>query len=50
MKKLGDCDHLSALNKQDRKKFRNMDITGIVCVQCSHVFIKSTVDLQLGEK
>ncbi|KAF8955089.1 hypothetical protein BDZ97DRAFT_1968746 [Flammula alnicola] len=48
--KLGDCDHLNALNKQDRKKFKNMDITGIVCIQCSHIFIKSTVDLQLGEK
>lgn len=27
-----------------------MDITGIVNIQCSHIFIKSTVDLQLGEK
>ena len=27
-----------------------MEITGIVNIQCSHVFIKSTVDLQLGEK
>ena len=44
------CDHLNALNKQNRKKFRNMDITGIVNIQCSHIFIKSTVDLQLSEK
>ena len=27
-----------------------MEITGIVNIQCSHIFIKSTVDLQLGEK
>ena len=27
-----------------------MEITGVVNIQCSHVFIKSTVDLQLGEK
>ncbi|TEB31109.1 hypothetical protein FA13DRAFT_1754893 [Coprinellus micaceus] len=44
------CTHLNAADKQDRKKFKNMDITGVVSVQCSHVFIKSMVDLQLGEK
>ncbi|KIM35704.1 hypothetical protein M413DRAFT_51930, partial [Hebeloma cylindrosporum] len=44
------CNHLAAINKQNRKKFKNMDITGIVNIQCSHVFIKSSVDLQLGEK
>jgi len=27
-----------------------MDITGVVGIQCSHVFIKAMVDLQLGEK
>jgi len=27
-----------------------MEITGIVCIQCSHVIVRSTVDLQLGEK
>jgi hypothetical protein len=41
---------LAAINKQNRKKFKNMDITGIVNIQCSHVYIKSSVDLQLGEK
>ncbi|EDR13065.1 uncharacterized protein LACBIDRAFT_322486 [Laccaria bicolor S238N-H82] len=44
------CAHLNAVNKQNRKKFKNMDITGIVNIQCLHVFIKSSVDLQLGEK
>jgi len=27
-----------------------MDVTGIVNIQCSHIFVKSSVDLQLGEK
>ncbi|KJA14195.1 hypothetical protein HYPSUDRAFT_150698 [Hypholoma sublateritium FD-334 SS-4] len=44
------CDHLKALEKQQRKKFKNMDVTGVVQVQCSHVLVKSTVDLQLGER
>ncbi|TFK35116.1 hypothetical protein BDQ12DRAFT_726248 [Crucibulum laeve] len=44
------CSHLNALNKQDRKKFKNMDITGVVNLQCSHVFIKASVDLQFGER
>lgn len=44
------CDHLNALEKQNRKKFKNMDVTGVVQVQCSHVLVKSTADLQLGER
>ncbi|KDR72437.1 hypothetical protein GALMADRAFT_51291, partial [Galerina marginata CBS 339.88] len=44
------CDHLNVHTKQNRKKFKNMELTGIVNIQCGHIFIKSTVDLQLGEK
>ncbi|CAA7262273.1 unnamed protein product [Cyclocybe aegerita] len=44
------CSYLNAVNKQNRKKFNNMDITGIVNAQCGHVFVKSSVDLQLGER
>ncbi|KAJ7018652.1 hypothetical protein C8F04DRAFT_1198692 [Mycena alexandri] len=44
------CNYLKAVNNQDKKKFKNMDITGIVNVQCSHVFVKSSVDLQFGER
>lgn len=44
------CDHLKAQEKQNRKKFKNMDVTGVVQVQCRHVLVKSTVDLQLGER
>ncbi|KAJ7236499.1 hypothetical protein C8J57DRAFT_1247744 [Mycena rebaudengoi] len=38
------------VNKQDKKKFKNMAITGTVNCQCSHVFVLSCVDLQYGEK
>ncbi|KDR65131.1 hypothetical protein GALMADRAFT_148963 [Galerina marginata CBS 339.88] len=48
--KIGPCDHLNALSKQNRKKFKNMDVTGVVCVQCGHIIVRSSVDLQLGEK
>ncbi|KAJ3519411.1 hypothetical protein NMY22_g13219 [Coprinellus aureogranulatus] len=44
------CKYLNVMNKQDRKKFKNMDITGIVNVQCGHVFIKASTDMQLGER
>ncbi|KAJ7449748.1 hypothetical protein B0H11DRAFT_1743513, partial [Mycena galericulata] len=44
------CNYLKAVNNQDKKKFKNMEITGIVNVQCSHVFIKASVDLQFGER
>ncbi|KAJ7185127.1 hypothetical protein B0H12DRAFT_1083229, partial [Mycena haematopus] len=44
------CNYLKAVNNQDKKKFKNMEITGIVNVQCSHVFIRTSVDLQLGER
>ena len=27
-----------------------MEITGVVNIQCSHIFIKSTINLQLGKK
>ncbi|KAJ2936130.1 hypothetical protein H1R20_g966, partial [Candolleomyces eurysporus] len=38
------------MNKQDRKKFKNMRITGIINVQCDHVLVKSSADMQLGER
>ncbi|KAJ7789580.1 hypothetical protein B0H14DRAFT_2397373 [Mycena olivaceomarginata] len=43
------CNYLKAVNNQDKKKFKNMEITGIVNVQCSHVFVQASVDLQFGE-
>ncbi|KAF6743906.1 hypothetical protein DFP72DRAFT_826853 [Ephemerocybe angulata] len=44
------CSYLNAVNKQDQKKFKGMDITGVVNTQCAHVFILASVDLQLGER
>ncbi|KAJ7697398.1 hypothetical protein B0H17DRAFT_1130376 [Mycena rosella] len=44
------CNYLKAVNNQDRKKFKNMEITGIVNTQCSHVFVKASVDMQYGER
>ncbi|KAK7035593.1 hypothetical protein R3P38DRAFT_3183388 [Favolaschia claudopus] len=44
------CNYLKAVKNQDKKKFKNMEITGIVNTQCSHVFVKASVDLQFGER
>ncbi|KAJ7069033.1 hypothetical protein B0H15DRAFT_925884 [Mycena belliarum] len=44
------CNYLKVVNKQNKKKFKNMAITGTVNCQCSHVFILSCVDLQYGER
>lgn len=44
------CNYLKAVNNQDKKKFKNMEVTGIVNTQCSHVFIRASVDLEFGER
>ncbi|KAK1230695.1 hypothetical protein PQX77_006210 [Marasmius sp. AFHP31] len=45
------CGHtIKAIEKQNRVKFKNMDISGIVNCQCDHIFVWSSVDLQLGER
>ncbi|KAJ7436964.1 hypothetical protein B0H11DRAFT_1754208 [Mycena galericulata] len=49
-KEKSTCNYLKAVNKQDKKKFKNMAITGTVNCQCSHVFILTSVDLQFGER
>ncbi|KAJ7067667.1 hypothetical protein C8F01DRAFT_1342934 [Mycena amicta] len=49
-KEKSTCTYLTVVNKQDRKKFKNMSVTGTVNVQCSHVFILSTADLHHGER
>ncbi|KAJ7244515.1 hypothetical protein C8J57DRAFT_1476804 [Mycena rebaudengoi] len=48
-KEKSTCNYLNVVNKQDKKKFKNMAVTGTVNCQCSHVFILSSVDLQYGE-
>ncbi|KAH6916341.1 hypothetical protein BKA70DRAFT_1502308 [Coprinopsis sp. MPI-PUGE-AT-0042] len=44
------CAYLKAVSKQETKKFIGCDISGIVNIQCPHVFIVSTVNLKGGEK
>ncbi|KAJ7801345.1 hypothetical protein B0H14DRAFT_2615380 [Mycena olivaceomarginata] len=44
------CNYLKVVNKQDKKKFKNMAITGTVNCQYSHVFILSCVDLPHAER
>ncbi|KAJ7659305.1 hypothetical protein DFH06DRAFT_989992, partial [Mycena polygramma] len=44
------CNYLKVVNKQDKKKFKNMAVTGTVNCQCSHVIILSCVDMQYGER
>ncbi|KAJ7807726.1 hypothetical protein B0H13DRAFT_1669073 [Mycena leptocephala] len=44
------CNYLKVVNKQDKKKFKNMAITGTVNCQCSHVFILSCVHLPHAER
>ncbi|KAF7371487.1 CxC2 domain-containing protein [Mycena venus] len=45
-----NVQYLKVVNKQDKKKFKNMAITGTVNCQCSHVFILSSVDLPHAER
>ncbi|KAJ7025262.1 hypothetical protein C8F04DRAFT_1269385 [Mycena alexandri] len=49
-KEVSNCNYLKAVNNQDKKKFTNKELSGIINLQCSHVFIKSSVDLQYGER
>ncbi|KAJ7243463.1 hypothetical protein C8J57DRAFT_1243408 [Mycena rebaudengoi] len=49
-KEKSTCNYLNVANKQNKKKFKNMAITGTVNCQCSHVFILSCVDLHYGER
>ncbi|KIM71232.1 hypothetical protein PILCRDRAFT_81407 [Piloderma croceum F 1598] len=44
------CAHLNAVNMQDKIKFKNCDITGVVGIECRHILIMSMVDLQKGER
>ncbi|KAJ7642822.1 hypothetical protein B0H17DRAFT_960054 [Mycena rosella] len=44
------CNYLKAVNNQDKEKFKNMEVTGVVNTQCSHVFVRASVDLEFGER
>ncbi|KAF7327107.1 CxC2 domain-containing protein [Mycena kentingensis (nom. inval.)] len=49
-KEKSNCTGLNAVNKQNKKKFKNMAVTGTINCQCSHVFVLSTVDMHDGER
>ncbi|KAJ7166380.1 hypothetical protein C8R43DRAFT_1103994 [Mycena crocata] len=49
-KEKATCTYLKAVNRQDKKKFKNMDVTGTINAQCSHVFVISTVDMHHSER
>jgi hypothetical protein len=44
------CSYLNAVNKQDLKKFKGMDVTGVLNIQCAHCFILASADLHRGEQ
>ncbi|KAJ3764629.1 hypothetical protein FB446DRAFT_626337, partial [Lentinula raphanica] len=43
------CSYLNIVNNQNKSKFKNMKITGVVNVVCSHSIIRSSVNLLKGE-
>jgi hypothetical protein len=44
------CNFITAVNAQNKKKFRGNDETGIINVQCSHVFVEGCVNMFAGER
>ncbi|KAL0059360.1 hypothetical protein AAF712_013871 [Marasmius tenuissimus] len=44
------CGHLNTISKQNKAKFKNMDISGIVNCQCCHVFTRSSANLKCAER
>ncbi|KAJ3738275.1 hypothetical protein EV360DRAFT_58245, partial [Lentinula raphanica] len=48
-KEKATCNHLKVENGANRAKFKNMSVTGNVNVQCSHIFVCSSVDMKGGE-
>ncbi|KAJ3979929.1 hypothetical protein F5890DRAFT_1420566 [Lentinula detonsa] len=48
-KEKATCSHLKVENGANRAKFKNMSVTGNVNVQCSHMFVCSSVDMKGGE-
>ncbi|THU87985.1 hypothetical protein K435DRAFT_680703, partial [Dendrothele bispora CBS 962.96] len=45
-----DCGWIKAIAKQNSKKFRGMDITGIINRQCDHVFVEASANMTAGER
>lgn len=45
-----NCTYLNTISRQNKKKFRGMDVTGVVNVMCDHGIPQGMVDLQVGEQ
>ncbi|KAE9398647.1 hypothetical protein BT96DRAFT_994712 [Gymnopus androsaceus JB14] len=43
------CNYLKVVNNQNQKKFKNMQISDVVNIACSHVIISASVNLDKGE-
>ncbi|KAK0471224.1 hypothetical protein IW261DRAFT_1344719 [Armillaria novae-zelandiae] len=44
------CNYLKVVNNQNEWKFKSLEVTGVVSCACTHVYVLSTVDLQVGEQ
>ncbi|KAF8589210.1 hypothetical protein K439DRAFT_1333200 [Ramaria rubella] len=47
------CAHLKAVNMQNKTKFKNVEVTGVVMMVCAHhglILPRSVVNLQKGER
>ncbi|SJL18668.1 uncharacterized protein ARMOST_22265 [Armillaria ostoyae] len=44
------CNNLKVVNTQNKRKFKTMEVTGVVNCACNHVCVFGTVDLHLGEQ
>ncbi|KAK0467490.1 hypothetical protein IW261DRAFT_1346280, partial [Armillaria novae-zelandiae] len=44
------CNYLKVVNNQNKRKFKSLEVTGVVSCACTHVYVLSTVDLQVGEQ
>ncbi|KAK0476510.1 hypothetical protein IW261DRAFT_1567207 [Armillaria novae-zelandiae] len=44
------CNYLKVINNQNKRKFKSLEVTGVVSCTCTHVYVLSTVDLQVGEQ
>ncbi|KAK0472410.1 hypothetical protein IW261DRAFT_1571030 [Armillaria novae-zelandiae] len=44
------CNNLKVVNTQNRRKFKTMEVMGVVNCTCNHVCVFGTVDLHLGEQ
>ncbi|KAK0477811.1 hypothetical protein IW261DRAFT_1565594 [Armillaria novae-zelandiae] len=44
------CNYLKVVNNQNKRKFKSLEVTGVVSCACTHIYVLSAVDLQVGEQ